>query len=76
VRRGFTVQFAAARSEASAREVAAAVRSNGAPPRIVATQTSGTILYRVVLGPFSTEADAERAGKASGRDYWVYEGEP
>jgi cell division protein FtsN len=42
----------------------------------VATQTSGTILYRVVLGPYGSEAEAERAGKQSGRDYWVYEGEP
>jgi cell division septation protein DedD len=70
------VQFAAVRSEAAANEVARAVRTPGPRPRVVATQTSGTILYRVVLGPYGSEAEAERAGKQSGRDYWVYEGEP
>jgi hypothetical protein len=74
--RVFTVQFAAVRSEAAARDVVAAMRPGGPRPRIVATQTSGTTLYRVVLGPYSSQGEADRVGKQLGRDYWVYEGEP
>ena len=75
-RRVFTVQLAAVRTESAARDVVASVRASGPPPRIVATQTSGVTLYRVVLGPFASEREAERVGKTLGRDYWVYEGEP
>jgi hypothetical protein len=70
------VQLAAVRSDAAAREVVARMPPGSPTPRIVATQTSGTTLYRVVLGPYASEAEAERVGKRLGRDYWVYEGEP
>ncbi|MDQ6885890.1 MAG: SPOR domain-containing protein [Gemmatimonadota bacterium] len=77
-RRGqlFTVQFAALRSEEAARESARGISVNGVPPRIVSTSRDGATIYRVVSGPFSSRADAERAASSTGRSYWIYEGAP
>ena len=72
----FTVQFAAALTERLARSAAASVKVEGMTPRISTATREGRTLYRVTLGPFSTRAEAERVGKASGRDYYVYEGVP
>jgi hypothetical protein len=33
-------------------------------------------VYRVVLGPYPTKADAERVGRESKESFWVYEGNP
>jgi cell division septation protein DedD len=75
--RGYTVQFAAAGSE---REARAAIRriklAPGLTPRIVPTMRNGKTLYRVVVGPFASRAQADRVGRASGHDYWLYEGAP
>jgi cell division septation protein DedD len=73
---GFTVQFTAVLSEQSARSAAQEIVVNGARPRVVATQRSGTTIYRVVLGPYATREEAERAARASGKPYWIYEGAP
>jgi cell division septation protein DedD len=70
----FLVQFAALKAEAPARELAGAIRANGERARVVSTLSNGITLYRVILGPFPSRADAERAGQAAGRDYWVFEG--
>lgn len=72
----FTVQFAAALTERLARNAAAAVKVDGLTPRISTATREGRTLYRVTLGPFVTRAEAERIGRASGRDYYVYEGVP
>ncbi|MCC7055211.1 MAG: SPOR domain-containing protein [Gemmatimonadaceae bacterium] len=73
-RGGYLVQFAALKAEQPARQLANAIRANGERARVVATSTNGIPLYRVILGPFRSRADAERAGQAAGRDYWVFEG--
>lgn len=73
-RGGYVVQFAAMKAEAPARQLAGSIRANGERARVVTTSTNGIALYRVILGPFRTRADAERAGQAAGRDYWVFEG--
>jgi len=73
---GFVVQFAALRSEAAARAAAAPIEAGGERARVIATQTEGTPIYRVVLGPYPTRQEADRAGRSSGRDYWVYEDIP
>jgi cell division septation protein DedD len=73
---GFVVQFAAVRTADAARAASAPIVVNGQRPHVITTQTDGTTIYRVVLGPYSSRADAERVGRASGRDYWVYEGLP
>jgi len=72
----FTVQFAAALTERLARNAAASVKVEGMTPRISTATREGKTLYRVTLGPFSTRAEAERVGKVSGRDFYVYEGVP
>ena len=45
-------------------------------PRVVVATVDGTRVYRVVMGPFSSRAEADRIGRQSGRDYWVFEGVP
>jgi hypothetical protein len=76
--KGWTVSFAAYLSEASARARAAAITVDGPKARVVSGQTPGTntTVYRVVLGPYPTKADAERVGRESKESFWVYEGNP
>jgi cell division septation protein DedD len=73
---GFTVQFAAVRSRDAANDVLRDVHVSGSTPRLVATTRDGVTIYRVVIGPFSTREEAERAARTSGKSYWVYEGAP
>ena len=70
----FVVQFAALKAEGPAQQLANSILANGERARVVVTMTNGIALYRVILGPYRTRPDAERAGQAAGRDYWVYEG--
>ncbi|MDQ8159409.1 MAG: SPOR domain-containing protein [Gemmatimonadota bacterium] len=72
----FTVSFAAVLDERQARQVAARIRVDGESPRITTSDRAGKTLYRVVLGPYTTRADADRVGKASGQSYWIFEGAP
>ena len=76
--RGWTVSFAAYLSEASARKRAATISVAGQNARVVSGQTPGTntVVYRVILGPYPTRADAERVGRESRESFWVYEGNP
>jgi len=74
--RGWIVSFAAFVSEAPARERAAAISVEGIRARVVTGETNGTTIYRVILGPYPTKADAERVGRASHESFWVYEGNP
>ena len=77
--RGFTVQFAAAPTE---REALAALRRLALPApggRVVPRTVNGTLVYRVVAGPFATRAEAERvrrAAGAAGAAAWIYGGAP
>jgi cell division septation protein DedD len=73
---GFTVQFAALRSQQAANDVLKDVHVSGATPRLVATTREGVTIFRVVIGPFPTREDAERVASTSGKSYWVYEGAP
>ena len=72
----WSVQLAAVLSEDRAREIARAIRVDGAQPRVVIGTVDGTRVYRVVMGPFNSRAEADRVGRQSGRDYWVFEGVP
>lgn len=72
----FTVSFAALLSQESAVELAREVVVDGHAARVVVGERAGTPIYRVVMGPYPTRADAERVGRASGRTYFVYEGNP
>jgi hypothetical protein len=73
---GWIVSFAAFVSEAPARKRASAIAVNGQNARVVSGQTNGTTIYRVILGPYPTKADAERVGRESRESFWVYEGNP
>jgi len=72
----FTVSFAAVLDEKQARQVASRIRVDGDTPRVTTSDRAGRTLYRVVLGPYPTRADADRVGKASGQSYWIFEGAP
>jgi cell division septation protein DedD len=74
--RGWIVSFATFVTEPPARTRAARIRVDGRNARVVPSQTAGTTVYRVILGPFPTKAEAERVGRQSGESYWVYEGNP
>ncbi len=73
-RGSFVVQFAALKAEGPAKQLASAISSKGTKAHVAMTSTNGIVLYRVILGPFRSRSDAERAGQAAGRDYWVFEG--
>jgi cell division protein FtsN len=73
---GFVVQFAALLDRQSAEALASGIRVDGRQARISTTQRDGRALYRVVLGPYATRAQAERAGRAAGVSFWISEGTP
>ena len=73
---GFMVSFAALLSEEKAQQVANAIKVNGAPAHVVSTTAAGSPIYRVVMGPYATREEADRVGRASKREYWIYEGSP
>lgn len=73
---GFTVSFAALLNEDQARQLASRVIVNGTTAHVVATTTGGSPIFRVVMGPYATRDEAVKVGRASRRDYWVYEGSP
>jgi hypothetical protein len=73
---GYTVSFAVLLDEAKARDLASTIVVNGQTARAVTGMTSGTAVYRIVLGPYPTRDEAERIGRASGRGYYVYAGSP
>ncbi|MDP9176931.1 MAG: SPOR domain-containing protein [Gemmatimonadota bacterium] len=70
---GFLVSFAALLNESLARSTAAGIEVGGVRARVLPTQTGGTAIFRVVLGPYTTREQAERVGRESRRQYWVYE---
>jgi YVTN family beta-propeller protein len=71
--KGYVVSFAAVLSEQKANETAATIVVNGVRPRVVSSQSGSTTLYRVVLGPYATREEADRVGRDSKRQYWIYE---
>ncbi|HEU4747599.1 MAG TPA: SPOR domain-containing protein, partial [Gemmatimonadaceae bacterium] len=72
----YSVSFAALLSEEKARELSTRISVDGVPAHVVATNTAGSPIYRVIMGPYPTREEAEKVGRASRRDYWVYEGAP
>ena len=70
---GYMVSFAAVLSEQKATETAQSIVVNGMKPRVVPSKTGSTNIYRVVLGPYSSREEADRIGRDSKRQYWIYE---
>lgn len=73
---GFVVSFAALLSEEKAQQVATAINVGGTQAHVVSTTTGGSPIFRVVMGPFPTRQEADKIGRASKREYWIYEGSP
>jgi hypothetical protein len=73
---GWMLSFAAVLSESRARAMVAAMRVEGATPRVQSSERDGTTVYRVVAGPYATREAAEEAGRRSGLPYWVFEVAP
>lgn len=73
---GWVVSFFALLSESRARELAGAITVNGETARVSPSQAGGTTIYRVVLGPYASKADAERVGRESRKSFWVFESNP
>jgi len=69
----YMVSFAAVLSEQKATESAQGIVVNGVKPRVVRTQSGSTTIYRVVLGPYATREEADRVGRDSRRQYWIYQ---
>jgi hypothetical protein len=74
--RGFILSFAAFLTEERARDLARRIQVGGETARVVTAARGNSTIYRVVLGPFLTKDEAERAGRQSGHSYWVFEGLP
>jgi cell division septation protein DedD len=72
----FTVQFAALRSADAARRLLSELTIVGAQARVMPTRRNDVTIYRVVAGPFSSRADAERVARTSNKPYWIYDGAP
>ena len=71
---GFMVSFATVLDAQKANEIAAGIELGGSRARVVRSQAGGTPIFRVVLGPYGTREEAERVGRDSKRQYWIYEG--
>jgi cell division septation protein DedD len=72
----FSVQVAALLSQARAEEAASEVRQQGLRARVMTSTANGVTIYRVVLGPYPSRAEADRAGRLSGKSYWIFEDIP
>lgn len=72
----WTLSFAALLDEQRAKALAATIRVEGKPVRVVSSRRDGASIWRVVYGPFGTREEAERAGRRTGLPYWVYEETP
>jgi hypothetical protein len=71
---GFIVSFAAFLNAERARELANRIYVGGENARVITSSRDGATIYRVVLGPYATREEADRAGRESGQSYWVFEG--
>lgn len=70
----FMVSFAAVLDAEKANRVASEIVVGGVKPHVTQAQVGSTLVFRVVLGPYATREEAERVGRESKRQYWVYEG--
>jgi sporulation related protein len=74
--KGWMVSFFALLDEQKARDLAQTVKVHNETARVLAYSRDGQTIYRVVLGPYPTKDDADRVGRDSRQNYWVYEAAP
>ena len=72
--RGYTVSFFALLSEQRAQTEAAKIRVGDEVAHVETILRNGVPVYRVILGPYPTCAEAQRVGRDSGRTVWIPEG--
>jgi cell division septation protein DedD len=72
----FLVSFATLLSEQKAQEMAMSIAVNGIHARVIPAQRAGTMVYRVVLGPYPSREVADQIGKTAQRGFWIYPSEP
>lgn len=70
----FTVSFFTLLSESRAQAEAAKIQVGGETARVETVLRGGVPVYRVILGPYPTCADAQRVARESGRQVWIPEG--
>jgi hypothetical protein len=71
---GFTVSFFALLSQQRAQTEAAKIQVGGETAHVETVMRDGVPVYRVILGPYATCADAQRAAHDSKRSVWIPEG--
>jgi cell division septation protein DedD len=71
---GFTVSFFALLSEQRAQTEAAKIRVGDEVAHVETIMRNGVPIYRVILGPYQTCAEAQKTAKASGKTVWIPEG--
>jgi hypothetical protein len=72
---GFTVSFFTLLSEQRAQAEAAAIRVGDQTAHVETVVRSGVPMYRVILGPYPTCAEAQRVAKVAGKTgAWIPEG--
>jgi len=71
---GFTVSFFALLSEQRAQDEAAKIRVGSETAHVETIMRNGVPVYRVILGPYPTCAEAQRAARESGKTVWIPEG--
>ena len=72
----WTVSFATLLAADRAKDMAERIKVDGRVARVIAGNRDGIPIWRVVLGPYDTRDEAERAGMSSRLPYWVFEGAP
>ena len=72
---GFTVSFFTLLSETRAQTEAAAIRVDNETARVETVVRNGVPMYRVILGPYPTCAEAQRVARVAGKPgAWIPEG--
>jgi hypothetical protein len=72
---GFTVSFFTLLSEQRAQTEAANIRVGNETAHVETVVRNGVPMYRVILGPYATCADAQRIARAAGKSSaWIPEG--
>jgi cell division septation protein DedD len=71
---GFTVSFFALLSEQRAQTEAAKIRVGSEVARVETVMRAGIPVYRVILGPYATCAEAQKVARESGKTVWIPEG--
>jgi hypothetical protein len=70
------VSLASHATEVAARAEAERVVIGGVPAMVQRGDAGGRVVFRVVVGPYTTRGAAEGAGAASGRSHWVFSSTP